>query len=118
MRERRRKPIALHRGSAPRPVGTIGAVEYGCVYGTLPMFGCRVRYNGQILERALDGATGTWAGMVDRGTEFQSRARETEPISGVFSSTCIRPCKPVENAFIELFNVPLRDKYLNVRQFT
>lgn len=54
---------------------------------------------------------------VDHGTEFQSRALEDWAYRRGVRLDFIRPGKPVEDAFIELFNGRLRDECLNVRQF-
>ena len=55
--------------------------------------------------------------MVDHGTEFQSRALEDWACRRGIQLDCIRPGKPVENAFIESFNGRLRDERLNMHQF-
>jgi putative transposase len=49
--------------------------------------------------------------------EFQLRALEDWAYRRSVQLDFIRPGKPVENAFIELFNGRLRDECLNVHQF-
>lgn len=54
---------------------------------------------------------------VDNGTEFVSRAMESWSVCYGVRLDCIRPGRPVENAFIESFNGRLRDECLNVEVF-
>jgi putative transposase len=69
---------------------------------------------GQALDRALAGVSGPRSITVDHGTEFQSQALEDWAYHRGVQLDFIRPGKPVENAFIELFNGRLRDECLNV----
>jgi putative transposase len=54
---------------------------------------------------------------VDHGTEFQSRPLEAGAYQPSVQLVFIRPGKPVENAFIELFIGRRRDGCLNVHPF-
>jgi putative transposase len=54
---------------------------------------------------------------VDNGTEFVSRAMDAWAHAHDVKLDFIRPGKPVENAFIESFNGPLRDECLNGHVF-
>jgi putative transposase len=70
------------------------------------------------LDRAVATGTAPRSITVDHGTEFMSRALEDWAYQRGVQLDCIRPGKPVENAFIESFNGRLRDECLNVHQFT
>jgi transposase InsO family protein len=54
---------------------------------------------------------------VDNGSEFCSRALEAWGMGNGVQLCFIRPCRPVENGFIESFNGRLRDEFLNVEWF-
>ena len=73
---------------------------------------------GQVLDRVLGTQAVPRSITVDHGTEFQSRALEDWAYRRGVQLDFIRPGKLVENAFIESFNGRLRDKCLNVHQFT
>ena len=73
---------------------------------------------GQVLDRVLGTHLAPRSITVDHGTEFQSRVLEDWAYRRSVQLDCIRPGKPVENAFIESFNGRLRDECLNVHQFT
>lgn len=73
---------------------------------------------GQGLDRALNGTPGPRSMTVDHGPEFPSRALEEWAYRRGVHLDCIRPGKPVENAFVESFNGRLRDECLNVHPFT
>jgi len=141
MRIRRRKHIALHRGPAPIPTGPTERWSMDFVHDTLadrrpfrvltvvdhwsrhsPVLEAGVRMSGepvgQVLDRVLNGTPGPRSITVDHGTEFQSRALEDWAYRRGVQLDCIRPGKPVENAFIESFNGRLRDECVNVHQFT
>jgi putative transposase len=141
MRVRRRKHIALHRGPAPiptgpterwsrdfvhetladgRPVRILTVIDHGSRHSPMLEVGFRMSGErvGQALDRALNGMPGPRSITVDHGTEFQSRALEDWAYRRGVQLDCIRPGKPVENAFIESFNGRLRDECLNVHQFT
>lgn len=68
---------------------------------------------GQALDRVLNGVSGPPSITVDHGTEFQSRALEEWAYRRGVQLDCIRPGKPVDNAFIESFNGRLRDECLH-----
>lgn len=72
---------------------------------------------GHALDRVLGERPGPRSITVDHGTEFQSRALENWAYWRSVQLDCIRPGKPVENAFIESFNGRLRDECLNGHQF-
>ena len=55
--------------------------------------------------------------IVDNGGEFVSRARDAWAYAHDVRLDCIRPGKPVEDAFIESFNGKLRDECLNSHVF-
>jgi len=99
MRVRRRKHIALHRGSATIPTGPTEHWSMDFVHDTLaderPFLVLTVVDNwsrhspvreagfrmsggtgGQVLDRALNGTPGPRSMTVDHGTEFQSRLLE------------------------------------------
>ncbi len=141
MRVRRRKPIALHRGPAPVPMGPTERWSMNVVHDTLadgrsfriltvvdnwsrhsPIREVGFRMTGemvgQVLDRVLDTPAVPRSITVDHGTEFQSRALENWAYRRGVQLDFIRPAKPVENAFIESFNGRLRDECLNVHQFT
>ncbi len=52
---------------------------------------------------------------VDDGFEFAGRALDTWEYQNGFKLDFIRLGKPLENAFIETFNVRLRDGFLNTK---
>ena len=54
---------------------------------------------------------------VDNGSEFAGRALGTWAYQNGVELDFIRPCRPVENAFIESFNGRLRDEFLNTEVF-
>jgi len=54
---------------------------------------------------------------VDNGTEFCSRAMDAWAYQTGVKLDFIRPGRPVENGFVESFNVSLRDECLNVNPF-
>jgi len=54
---------------------------------------------------------------VDNGTEFVSKAMDAWAYAHGVRLDFIRPCRPVENAFIESFNGRLRDECLNSHVF-
>ena len=110
MRVRRRKHIALHRGSAPIPAGPTERWSMDFVHDTLadgrpfriltvvdnwsrqsPILEAGFRMSGAMvgdaLDRVLRGERGPRSITVDHGTEFQSRALEAGPIGGVCNST-------------------------------
>ena len=141
LRGRRRKPMALHRGPAPVPMGPQERWSMDFVHDTLAdSRPCRIltvvdtwsrqspstrggisdvgEMVGQVLARALNGPPGPRSITVEHGTEFQSRALEEWAYRRSVQLDFIRPGKPVENAFIESFNGRLRDECLNVHQFT
>ena len=53
----------------------------------------------------------------DNGSEFAGRALDTWVYQNGVKLDFIRPCKPLENAFIESFNGRLRDEFLNTEVF-
>ena len=135
MRVRRRKHIALHRGSAPVPAGPQERWSMDFVHDTLadshpyrilavvdnwsrssPVLEARFRMSGEIVSQILDRVLGDTPGphsiTVDHGTEFQSRALEDWAYRRGVQLDFIRPGKPIENAFIEsldfLHNLHLR----------
>jgi putative transposase len=141
MRVRRRKHIALHRGPAPIPTGPTERWSMYFVHDSLadgrpfriltvvdhwsrqsPVLEVGFRMSGatvgQALDRALTGVSGPRSITVDHSTEFQSRALEDWAYHRGVQLDCIRPGKPVENAFIESFNGRLRGECLNGHQFT
>ena len=65
----------------------------------------------------MDGGSGPWSSTVDHWTEFQSRTLEARAYQPSVQLVFIRPGKPVENAFVELFIGRHRDGFLNVHQF-
>ncbi len=73
---------------------------------------------GQALDRVLNGIPGPRSITVDHGTEFQSQALEDWAYRRGVQLDFVQPGKPVEHAFIESFNGHLRDKCLNVHQFS
>ena len=128
------------RGPAPTPTGATERRSMDFVHDTLangrpfrvptvidnwsrqsPVLEAGVRMSGETVGRALDGVLGEGPGprsiTVDHGTEFQSRALEDWVYRRGVQLDFIRPGKPVENTFIELFNGRLRDECLNVYQF-
>ena len=73
---------------------------------------------GQALDRVLrGGVVGPRSITVDHGTEFQPRALEDWAYRRGVQLDCIRPGKPVENAFIESLNGKLRAECVNVHKF-
>jgi putative transposase len=87
-----------------------------------PVLEAGFRMSGETVGRALDGVLSEGPGprsiTVDHGTEFQSRALEDWAYRRGVPLDFIRPGTPVEHAYIESFNGRLRDKCLNVQQFT
>ena len=73
---------------------------------------------GVALDRVLTAGAPPCSITVDHGTEFTSRALEDWAYQRGVQLDFIRPCKPIENAFVESFNGRLRDECLNVHQFT
>ena len=69
---------------------------------------------GQALDRALNGTPGPRSIAVDHGTEFRCEHWRIGPIGGSVQLDFIRPCKPVENAFIESFNGRLRGGWITI----
>ena len=142
MRVRRRKHIALHRGPAPVPDGSDGALEHGfrprCAGRRAAVSGAhrgrsvespesdpggglehvRTRRSARRWIACSSDAPRPRSITVDHGTEFMSRALEDWAYRRGVQLDFIRPGKPVENAFIESFNGRLRDECLNVHQFT
>ena len=141
MRVRRRKHIALHRGPAPIPTGPTERWSMDFVHDTLadgrpfrvltvidnwsrqsPVLEASFRMSGKTVGQARDGVLGERSEprsiTVDHGTEFQSRALGDWAYRRNVQLDCIRPGTPVENAFIKSCNKRLRDKCLNVHQFT
>jgi putative transposase len=141
MRVRRRKHMALHRGSAPVPGGPAERWSMDFVHDALrdgrpfrvltvvdqwsrqsPILEVASSMSGLTVSVALDRAIADdpvpRSITVDHGTEFMSRALEDGAYRRGVQLDFIRPGKPVENAFIEAFNGRLRDECLNVHQFT
>ena len=69
------------------------------------------------LSRVLQRRAAPEAITVDNGGEFVSRAMDAWAYAHDVRLDCIRPGKPVENAFIESFNGKLRDECLNSHVF-
>ncbi len=86
-----------------------------------PVLEVRIRMTGETVSQMRDRVLGEDQGLrsitVDHGTDFQSRAREDWASRHGVQLDCLRPGKPVENAFIESFHGRLRDECLNVHQF-
>jgi len=133
--------MALHRGPAPVPSGPKERWSMDFLHDTLeddrpfriltvvdnwsrssPVLEAEFRMSGERVSRVLDRVLGEGSGMrsitVDHGTEFQSRALEDWAYRRGVQLDFIQPGKPVENAFIESFNGRLREKCLNVYQFS
>jgi transposase InsO family protein len=83
-----------------------------------PLLEVAARMSGQAVSEALDrvrdGEPHPRSITVDHRTEFQSRALEDWAYRHGVQLDFIRPGKPVENAFSEAFNGPLRDECLKV----
>jgi putative transposase len=140
LRVRRRKHMALHRGSAPVAAGPAERWSMDFVHDQLadgrpfrvltvvdqwsresPILECRLRFSGAdvgaVLDRVVHAGAAPRSITVDHGTEFMSRALEDWASQRGVQLDFIRPGKPVENAHIESFNGRLRDECLNVHQF-
>jgi len=69
------------------------------------------------LSRVLQRRPKPEAISVDNGTEFVSKTMDAWAYAHGVRLDFIRPCRPVENAFIESFNGRLRDECLNSHVF-
>jgi putative transposase len=140
MRVRRRKHMALHRGTVPVPTGRHQRWSMDFVHDQLidgrhfrvltivdqwsresPMLEVAVSLTGRsvvaVMERLLP-TTGLPVSLtVDHGTEFMSKALEAWAYYRGVQLDFTRPGKPTDNSHIESFNGRLRDECLNVHQF-
>jgi len=121
MRMRRRKHMALHRGSAPVPVGPTDRWSMDFVHDALadrrpfrvltvvdqwsrqsPILETATAISGQAvgeaLDRALSGRPTPRSITVDHGTEFTSRALEDWAYQRGVQLDFIRPGKPATGA--------------------
>ena len=140
MKVKRRKRISLQRG---RPVPATGpnqnwSMDFvhdqmldGRAFQVLTVIDqwsresvlmeANVALTGQSVVDALEALSARRplpkAITVDHGTEFTSKALDEWAYRRGVALDFIRPGKPVENAFIESFNVRLRDECLNVYSF-
>ncbi len=77
--------------------------------------------SGEEVTTALEGVVGQRSTprsiTIDNGSEFVSRAVDAWAYKYGSHLDFIRPCKPVDNSFIESFNGRLRDKCLNGEVF-
>lgn len=71
---------------------------------------------GQALDLGLNGVSGPRSITVDHGTEFQARALEDWAYRRGVQLDCIRPGKPVENAFISSLGHLTPNEFVTQRQ--
>jgi putative transposase len=140
MRVRRRKHMAVQRGTAPVPTGLHQRWSMDFVHDQLldgrkfrvltvvdqwsrqsAILEARFSFTGKDVVAALERVRET-AGLpdsitVDHGTEFMSRAVEAWAFYRGVKLDVTRPGKPTDNAHIESFNGRVRDECLNVHQF-
>ena len=138
LRVRRRKPMALHRGSAPTPVGPQERWSMDFVHDTLaegrpfriltvvdngrrchPVLEAGCRMSGETVSQVLDRVLGEGQSLrsitVDHGTEFHSRALDKWAYRrGVQLASC-SPANRWKTP--ESCNGRLRDECVNVHQF-
>lgn len=142
MRVRRRKHMAVQRGTAPVPTGLRQRWSMDFVHDQLldgrkfrvltvvdqwsrqsAILEARFSFTGKDVVAALERvreASGTGLPdsiTVDHGTEFMSRAVEAWAFYRGVKLDFTRPGKPTDNSHIESFNGRLRDECLNVHQF-
>ena len=140
MRVRRRKHMALHRGSAPAPTGLHQRWSMDFVHDQLfdgrpfrvltvvdqwsrqsPILEAGISLTGRSVVAALERVAARSklpvSITVDHGTEFMSKALEAWAFYRGVQLDFTRPGKPTDNSHVESFNGRLRDECLNVHQF-
>jgi len=139
-RVRRRKHMALHRGTAPPPTAQAQRWSTDFVHDQLldgrpfrvltlidqwnsesvllePASGFRGARVAELLDEAIARVGRPVSITCDHGTEFTSRALEAWAYDRGVQLDFTRPGKPTDNGHIESFNGRLRDECLNVEQF-
>lgn len=140
MRVRRRKHMALHRGTVPVPTGLEQRWSMDFVHDQLidgrafrvltvvdqwsrqsPLLECDFSLTGKRVVSAFEAHVSPsklpQSLTVDHGTEFTSKALEAWAFYRGVQLDFTRPGKPTDNSHIESFNGRLRDECLNVHQF-